>query len=577
MRLKKALSLVLSSAILIAALTGCGSADDTSSTPTSNATESSSITSSSSTDSSDTATGEGTTLTIGSVQNTLTTDYEDNYLTNLIEESTGVNLEFFFFPSDSTEAKQKFSMMVAGGEELPDIVCLGLSDIERYNYGSGGYFIPLNDYMENDAENWNIMMDTWATPEQKANLLRDAYSFDGNMYVFPTFYCDPADAVALYMSINQTWLDNLGLEVPTTTDELYNVLKAFKEQDANGNGDPNDEIPMMGHTGWQGDVSTFLMNSFTYFAFNGDFGYQLTAEDGQLRAPFVTDEFREGLRFIRKLVEEGLLSDLSFSQTDAELKSIMQAPDDQDSLVGVMVGHPSAIFGSGVARVKDYIGIPSLEGPDGVEYAPFNYQGGSNSIFITCDCENPDEAFRFLDAMQDTELSLSMRFGEKDVHWRYAEGESRYSGIGEEYTAVYEQGFNPDEVVPWTTENNIIWHDNTLNSLPPLLMGGNLNVPYTDELQEYKLGELCYNTFPARYNLHPEEMPIKVIFNEEETNRINDIQTSIQTYVDESITRFALGDMDIESGWDAYLAELDAMGLSEYLETSQTAYDRGNS
>lgn len=577
MRLKKALSLVLGSAILIATLTGCGSADDTSSTPTSNATESSSITSSSSTDSSDTATGEGTTLTIGLVQNTLTTDYEDNYLTNLIEESTGVNLEFFFFPSDSTEAKQKFSMMVAGGEKLPDIVCLSLSDIERYNYGSGGYFIPLNDYMENDAENWNIMMDTWATPEQKANLLRDAYSFDGNMYVFPTFYCDPADAVALYMSINQTWLDNLGLEVPTTTDELYNVLKAFKEQDANGNGDPNDEIPMMGHTGWQGDVSTFLMNSFTYYAFNGDFGYQLTAENGQLSAPFVTDEFREGLRFIRKLVEEGLLSDLSFSQTDAELKSIMQAPDDQDSLVGVMVGHPSAIFGSGVARVKDYIGIPSLEGPDGVEYAPFNYQGGSNSIFITCDCENPDEAFRFLDAMQDTELSLSMRFGEKDVHWRYAEGESRYSGIGEEYTAVYEQGFNPDEVVPWTTENNIIWHDNTLNSLPPLLMGGNLNVPYTDELQEYKLGELCYNTFPARYNLHPEEMPIKVIFNEEETNRINDIQTSIQTYVDESITRFALGDMDIESGWDAYLAELDAMGLSEYLETSQTAYDRGNS
>lgn len=577
MRLKKALSLVLSSAILIAALTGCGSADDTSSTPTSNATESSSITSSSSTDSSDTATGEGTTLTIGLVQNTLTTDYEDNYLTNLIEESTGVNLEFFFFPSDSTEAKQKFSMMVAGGEKLPDIVCLSLSDIERYNYGSGGYFIPLNDYMENDAENWNIMMDTWATPEQKANLLRDAYSFDGNMYVFPTFYCDPADAVALYMSINQTWLDNLGLEVPTTTDELYNVLKAFKEQDANGNGDPNDEIPMMGHTGWQGDVSTFLMNSFTYFAFSSDFGYQLTAEDGQLSAPFVTDEFREGLRFIHKLVEEGLLSDLSFSQTDAELKSIMQAPDDQDSLVGVVVGHPSPIFGSGVARVKDYIGIPSLEGPNGVEYAPFNYQGGSNSIFITCDCENPDEAFRFLDAMQDTELSLSMRFGEKDVHWRYAEGESRYSGIGEEYTAVYEQGFNPDEIVPWTTENNIIWHDNTLNSLPPLLMGGNLNVPDSDELQEYKLGELCYNTFPARYNLHPEEMPIKVIFNEEETNRINDIQTSIQTYVDESITRFALGDMDIESGWDAYLAELDAMGLSEYLETSQTAYDRGNS
>ena len=217
-----------------------------------------------------------------------------------------------------------------------------------------------------------------------------------------------------------------------------------------------------------------------------------------------------------------------------------------------------------------------MEGPAGVEYAPFGYQGGNNSIFITADCENPDEAFRFLDAMQDTELSLSMRFGEKDVHWRYAEGESRYSALGEEYKAVYEQNFNPDESVPWTTENNIIWHDNTLNSLPPLLMGGNLNVPFSDELQEYKMTELCYKVFPERYDLHPEEMPIKISFNEEETNRINDIQTSIQTYVDESITRFALGDLDIESDWESYLSELDAMGLAEYLETSQTAYDRAN-
>lgn len=48
------------------------------------------------------------------------------------------------------------------------------------------------------------------------------------------------------MSINKQWLDNLKLEVPATTDELYTVLKAFKEQDANGNGDSKDEIPMMG-------------------------------------------------------------------------------------------------------------------------------------------------------------------------------------------------------------------------------------------------------------------------------------------------------------------------------------------
>ena len=576
MKLKKILALVLSFAVMAAVPLGCsssaGNAGDSASASEGSTSASGSAESTSSS-------GEKVKLTIGLKQNTLTTDYENNYLTQLMEEKLGVDLDFFFLPSDSAEAKQKFSMMVAGGETLPDILCLDLSDSERYSYGTGGYFIPLNDYMENEeyTENWNNMMDTYATPQQKENVLRDAKSFDGNIYAFPRFYCDPADAVALYMSINKTWLDNVGMDVPTTTDELYEVLKAFKEQDANGNGDPNDEIPLMGHTAWQGNVSTFLLNAFTYYAYNNDFDYQLTAENGKLSAPFITEEFHDGLRYIHKLVDEGLLSELSFTQSDAEVKSILQAPDDQDSLLGTVVGHPSAMFGSGVARVKEYVGIPSLKGPNGVEYAPFAYQGGQYNVYITSDCENPDAAFRFLDGMQESDMSISMRFGEKDVNWRYVDGgESRYSGIGDEYKAVYETEFDPDQPVPWTTEGNIIWHDNVLNSLPPLLMGGRLAVPYTDELQEYKLGELCYNVFPKRYNLHPDEMPINVVLNEEETDAVNSARTSIQTYVDESITRFALGDLDVEKDWDAYLNELNSMGLEDYLNTYQTAYDRAN-
>lgn len=304
--MKKFLSLVLSSALLISAMAGCGpsNADGSGSA----ASVESAVSSVSGGAEESAGAGEKSALTIGLRPNPLTTDYEDNYLTDLMEETTGVSLEFFFFPSEGAEAKQKFSMMVAGGETLPDIVVLpGLSDVERYNYGSGGYFIPLDEYMENDAVNWNKTMDTWATGQQKESVLRDARSFDGKIYAFPQFYCDPADASSLYMSINKQWLDNLKLEVPATTDELYTVLKAFKEQDANGNGDSKDEIPMMGHTGWQGSAAAFLLNSFTYFAYSGDFGYQLNAENGRLSAPFVTEEFREGLRFLRKLVEEGLL------------------------------------------------------------------------------------------------------------------------------------------------------------------------------------------------------------------------------------------------------------------------------
>lgn len=522
-------------------------------------------------------TTEDITLTIGLSPSPLTTDYENNYITNLLEQTTGVKLDFVTLPADGAEAKQKLSLMVASGEKLPDILVLGLSSSEILSYGSGGYFLPLNDYVNNHAYYWNLSMDKWATEKQKEDVLKHAYSTDGNIYGYPQFYCDPADASSLYMSINKVWLDNLGLTVPTTTNELYEVLKAFKEQDANGNGDPNDEIPLIGHTTGLGDVNLFLMNAFVYDAFAGQTQYQLTAQEGQLSAPFITPEYREGLRYIRRLVEEGLLSPMSYSQTDAELKSIIQAPDDQDSVVGALVAHPSPIFGTDVARTLDYVGIPSLKGPQGVQWAPFGLQLGNYNTYITADCEYPELAYRVIDACAETSLSMSIRFGEEGVNWRYVDGgASRYSGIGDDYVAVYEQNFDATILVPWTTENNTIWHANIFNLLPPKLMGGNAVTPFPSIYHEYKLGELCYNVFPARYNLHPEEMPIKIIFTEEETDQVGEIEATLRTYVDEAMVRFALGDLDVEKDWDAYLAELEAMGLNQYIEVSQNAFNRLN-
>jgi len=522
-------------------------------------------------------TTEDVTLTIGLCENMLTTDYENNYVTQLIEERTGVKLDFVKFPSDTAEAKQKFSLMVAGNQELPDILVLGLNDAERFQYGRDGYFLPLNDYIEKYAHYWNISMDTWASQKEKEDVIKYAASPDGNIYAYPNYYIDPADAVSLYMSINKVWLDKLGLEVPTTTDELYTVLKAFKENDANGNGDPNDEIPMMGaNSGWA-SVNAFIMNAFLYDAFNAQGKYLLTAEDGKLSAPFVEDAYREGLRYLHKLYEEGLISPLSYSQTDAEAKAIMQAPADQDSLVGVVVGHPSPWFGTDVPRTLDYVGIPSLTGPEGVNYAIFNFQSGTYNTFITADCEYPELAYRVIDACAETTTSMSIRFGIQDVNWRFVDGgPSRYSGISDEYVAVYEQNFTPGVDAPWTTENNTIWHANIFNMLPPKLMGGNLLVPYASQYQEYKLGELCYNTFPKRYNLHPEEMPYKLVFTEDELDQISDIEASLRTYVDEANVLFTLGQLDIENDWESYLNELKAIGLDYYLEVAQGAYDRIN-
>jgi len=74
----------------------------------------------------------------------------------------------------------------------------------------------------------------------------------------------------------------------------------------------------------------------------------------------------------------------------------------------------------------------------------------------------------------------------------------------------------------------------------------------------------------------PKEACTLIIYDPDEADQIADIKTSLETYVKESMARFATGDMNIDSDWDAYVKELDNIGLQTYIEVSQKAFDRMN-
>lgn len=514
------------------------------------------------------------TITMAFPQNALTTDYDNNELTLYLEEKLGVNLEFFLLPTNSTEAKQKLSLMVAGGEKLPDIIFLKLNEQEKMSYGNSGIFLPLNDYMANDAHYWNIAMDTYCTPEQKTQVLTAAYSPDGNIYGYPQVAQAMYDTSAISLYINKQWLNNLGLETPKTTDELYEALKAFKEKDPNGNGIA-DEIPMLGSSGaWRSDLRLAIMNSFLYHAYTSDLSWQWTIEDGKVVAPFVQDAYREGLRYMNKLSDEGLLSPITFSQTQAELTAILSAPNDQDTIVGCFVGVPGTLFGAtgAVDRVQEYELI-MVSGPEGVCYAPNTGFSGTYRTYITKDCTDPDLAFRFMDSIAETDTTLTMRYGKKGVDWHYTNegkiGQWRLEGFEPIFAST------PSEERPnvWSSENNIIWHTNILNMLPPKLIDGSV-VTYNNENRTYQQDVLGYASTALHLGKHPEQLCPQLIFTADESEQIAEIQSAVQTYADECFTRFILGDLDVEKDWDSYLGELEAMGLEYYLDICQAAYDR---
>ncbi len=510
-----------------------------------------------------------TTIELGIKPSTLITNHEDNYLTKYIEERTGIDLEFYFFPTD--EAEQKLELMVSSNQELPDILAgISLSEKAKLTYGQQGVILELSDYFENLAYFWNVSVNEWCTEYEAQKMNIYSRSSDGGQYVFPTLYESPSESLCHGYYINTLWLDNLGLKVPTTLDELKIVLEAFRDNDPNGNS-KKDEIPAMGYTGgWinTGNLVQMLINSFIYYS-----DYKMNVDNGVVYAPFTTDTFKSALTYIKTWVDEGLITDLTFTQDEQQAKTILDAKELDKMVVGLMDMYPSFVF-SGYTEARSYYQpLQCLPGPDGVYHTPRKLTSSEYNVAITKYCEYPEVAFRLLDFLCEAECSLTSRYGEKNVNWFYLadtkeQREPKYGSMGYEALWYYTKN-------PYSSENNEVWCQSGLMQLPGKLFNSQGFKNREDPIQ--RRGENHWlNGIGIRFNKNnaPDETIEKVIYTLDEINQIAEIETTIFTYVDESVTRFMMGELSIDNDWNKYLADLKSMGLELYTNILQTAYTR---
>ena len=179
---------------------------------------------------------------------------ETNTFTKYVQDKTNIQIKWDLVPDKALNDRKQ--LMLASGD-YPEVILHGsLTKDEQMKYGKQGVFIPLNDLIDKYAPNFKkAMVDL---PYLKSSISAP----DGNIYALPQinecYHCNYAQK----LWINQSWLDKLGLKMPTTTDEFHEVLKAFKEKDPNGNG-KRDEIPLTGSDDmWAGNIASYLMNSF---------------------------------------------------------------------------------------------------------------------------------------------------------------------------------------------------------------------------------------------------------------------------------------------------------------------------
>ena len=238
-------------------------------------------------------------------------DFNKNVFTSWYEDLTNVHVTYTHVPFNTR--RETTNLLIAGGEYPDIIMTAGLTTTDEVNYGSQGIFMPLENLLDKHG-----FYSKEAFAGQKG-LPAGLTAPDGHIYGLPNIN-DAFHTNYRYKAwINQHWLNALNLETPVTTDEFYNVLKSFKEKDPNKNG-LQDEIPMMGaykNNVFDYDPYVFLLNSFVYF--NPDIvnaGGYLELNDGQVAFVANTEAYREGLRYVAKLIAEGLLDATSLTQSE---------------------------------------------------------------------------------------------------------------------------------------------------------------------------------------------------------------------------------------------------------------------
>lgn len=494
---------------------------------------------------------EKTKLSILMQQDILVQDYETNAFTKWLEEKCNIDLDFTLLPPGS-DGTNKLALMISSNQTLPDVVNVSLNPATTLKYGSGGAFIPLNDYY--DKYSYYIKQQIQKYPQ--LNIIESTKAADGKLYSIPSYYKTLHDEVKYKYWINTKWLDKLGLKMPTTTDEFYNVLKAFKEKDPNGNGKA-DEFSLVGATGWSQDPTIYLMNAFVF----DDSDNRFIVENGKVSVAYTTNGWKEGLRYINKLVSAGLLNPISFTQNDPQFRAMVDNPG--DSIVGTFANSSITLLPATSPYINDYYGLEPLKGPNGVRYASFTETAFNNRWFVSRDCKIPELAFRVGDAMFNEDAFIRGRYGVEGKDWVPAQpGEKTPDGR----QAMFKTMNNL-----WAVAQNAYWR----NNIPA----------FTVEAMQ---SEVSVNTDPLFYGnrigaIIPKYQAVKpqpgtfvnrLIFNEDEVNQISEIQTTLKTYVNESKTRFITGDLNVDKEWDAYIKEINNIGLDKFLKVCQAAYDR---
>lgn len=454
-----------------------------------------------------------------------------------LEEKTGIHIEWEMIKGSDWDTK--LNLMFASGE-YPDIILSPNAEVDVEEYGvTQKLILPVDELTEQympiyteriQAEDSDPTVGIVASDGQKYSV---GYLVGQNINIETHFF------------INQTWLDNLGLPMPASLDELTETLRAFKTQDPNGNGEA-DEIPLeMALDAWHYGVGRML----PMFGVPADPTTWLYIDDNK-QVQFVPEQegFRKCLEWLHQMYEEGIIDAEIFSQDDTTLETKLAAGN-----VGFFTGWRLQAMGWDDGVAKDCV-LYMPVGPEGTDaWMPRRLEVATNGAYITSANQHIPESMRWLDALLETETMFSLYYGEEGIGWEYDAENGKINSLVTDTSGTKD------------------WLDcNTLFFAPAKYISETFNMSpqrteKTEYCEEYEAAGLIQKYSNSYLDMAP--------LTSEQHSQITLMQTDIKNAVVENMAAFISEGITNES-WETFMDLFESMNVSEYVQMYQEAIDQ---
>ena len=486
----------------------------------------------------------------------------DNYYTRYIKDNMNIDISVKWSAS-SSDYNEKLNLAIAAND-IPDILVVNEQQFRKL--AQSDMLEDLTDYYDTYA--CDIIKQNIDSTDGKA--LENA-TYDGKLLALPSVQVE-ADGYVL-MWIRQDWLDELGLEAPTTIEELETVAKAFVDNKMGGENTIGIVGPTINGAVYNTFLSTNNLNNLDgiFQAYQAYPGYWVQDEEGKAVYGSTTEQTKEALAELNKMYEDGIL--------DQELGVRKDADEAWKSgKVGILFSpwwHGYNVK-DGIANEPDmeWKAYAAPLAADGQWYAKLAGVGGSYCV-VRKGYEHPEAAFLLNNYLRVNEGTFQ---SETDLDLSYYPGRVVIAPLDENTYSV--QALNAEmkgEEVPEFDPLNYKLLQADLAALPDCL-----EAPYDDmSIEKWNTDN---TNFGRLYSLLMGSSAVEKASTEGIVNKVYSITytqtetmerkwTNLKKKEDETFLKIIIGEEPIEA-FDTFVEEWNAEGGAEITEEVQALTEK---